>query len=191
MKTRVEHWSLVIALIALVLAIVAIVIMSFSKSQCTGVQGGSLTLISICATFVVGIGFINAFTVYRLEKKIANIEPMHEELKRLKKQANILFHYSWGLAYINNQPYAAISEFWTGFLKAVKNDDASRAYSCICCIQGVIDNVIEKTDTNTPDKDGIENLPTEVPSEISNSKMYKIFKDKIDSIMSYIKQIRQ
>jgi hypothetical protein len=189
MKMRVEHWSLVIALIALVLAIVAILLMLFSKSQCTGIQGGSLTLISICATFVVGLGFINAFTVFRLEKKIADIEPMCDELKGLKKQANILFHYSWGLAYINNQPYAAISEFWTGFLKAIKNDDASRAYSCICCIQGVIDNVIK--DTNTLNKDGIENLPTEVPSDISNSKMYKIFKDKVESIMSYTKQIKQ
>ena len=177
--------------VAILLAVVSIVLIVYTVKESEKLTDGVLALMGICATFVVGVSFIDSLTVYRIERKVEKLEISREQFKKMRKQANILFHYSWGLAYISTQPYSAISEFWEGFLRAVKAEDASRAYSCICNAETVISDVIEKSNLKNFDKNGIEKLPTELPEEIKRSKLYDIFEEKVNSVIRFSKQQKQ
>lgn len=190
-------YVLVLSLIAFALSILAF----FTGGVSASLESGALTLISICATLVVGVSFVNVFEVHsvlrRMEDKMAKYESELEELEKLqckvdkmRRKSNILFHHTWGLAFIDKQPYDALKEFWCAFLLAAKEDDIKRAKSCLENAKMVAEEIKEMGNNQTEVRDSSDNIGRfQISEELRKSKVYFAYSDKIEELLDIIRMI--
>ena len=93
-----------------------------------------LSLVGICATLIVGVSVIDAFSVHSLlhsaEKKMNDLSHkleklslLEEDVRKMRKQTNILLNYTWGLNFSEHQPYMALVELWKAFELTVESKD--------------------------------------------------------------------
>ena len=171
---------------------------TFSNQYYADIPTTVLTLVGICATLIVGISVVDAFAVHNaLEKyetkmneltiRMEALTKLEETVHKMKKQTNILFHHTWGLSFSDKQPYAALAEFWNAFQLAAKEDDVKRAKSCLENAQTVIHDIIErKTSNRKLDSPDMDKLPTDIPNDLKNSKVYIAFKNSVDELIDDI-----
>ncbi len=186
MNTFIKISAFVFSLAALGISAYAV-----SNQHCENIPTAVLSLVGICATLIVGISVVDTFAVHsalhRMEEKMKEqtdkmkkLDELERKVRNLKKQSNILFHHTWGLAISKDQPFAALEEYWNAFQLAAKEDDISRAKTCLTNAEDVLANIIQRKNENKElDEPNREKLPTSTPPEIMKSKVYVAFEDRI------------
>lgn len=132
-----------------------------------------LSIMSVCATLIVGLHFLDSWTVYRMNEKVNRLTGLEEELKRTKEQANIALHITTAIGFIKWKPEQAFKESWKAFEMSIAQNDAIRANTCLDCLEqfnhisnGTIPNFI-------------------IPSEKTlSSPLYKIFSKRVENILT-------
>ena len=176
------YLGLLIATIALCLSILAFC----DNGKCTTLDV-VLSLIGICATFIVGASVIDAVRVHQIEKRLEEVSQSLIEIDYIKAGTNIGFNVAWGMAYLQWRPYSALRHFLKAYGYAIKMNDTIRAKACVSCIRLVYNTLKEKRESiDTTDKDKIKKALEGVRDE----DLHKIvFKRDIDKILSDINMI--
>lgn len=171
-----------------------------SNQYYTDIPNFVLSLVGICATLIVGISVVDIFFVHHMfeknEKKmkefgesIAELSKLEGDVRKLRKQSNILFHHTWGLSFSEKQPYAALVEFWEAFQLAVESDDIKRAKSCLENADITVKDIINRKENNkeldTPEKN---KLPTVIPDAMKDSIVFIAFKEEIEELIKNIRK---
>ena len=164
---------------------------------------GTLTIVSICVTLIVGVSVVDAIAVHDiLSKYNRKIDAMTERLDELsslnkqfhktKRQTNLLLHFTWGLSFSKEQPYTAIAEYWKAIEFAALNDDVKRAKSCIHNLEEVVKRVLEepKQMADISNKEDLNDIPKEVPKDMRESSVYIAFAERVDELIPQIGQIK-
>ena len=104
----------------------------------------------------------------------------------MKKQSNILFHYTWGLTYCKEEPVAAFQEFWKALELTMKVDDIKRAKSCLQQAELLIDDIISNDSINANEE--LELLSVEFGTKImsqnlKDTNVYHAFGDRIEKLI--------
>lgn len=184
-------------LISLLLSMVAIIISIVCKWFIPmAVTDGALTLISICVTLIVGLSVVDSLAVYNMHKRIEKLTEKQKELEaqecRLKEaiaeQAVTSFvstHVSWGLTFINMQPYTSFRYFVKGLEKALENNYTKGMRNCLNCMEQV-PKVIKQNKEIIKDKAKKEGCP-QLSDAIKQSDAYKLVEDRIDKIFDDMK----
>ena len=181
-------YVLVLSLIAFALSILAF----FTGGVSASLESGALTLISICATLVVGVSFVNVFEdkMAKYESEIEELEKLQCKLDKMRRKSHILFHHTWGLAFIDKQPYHALEEFWCAFLLAAKEDDIKRAKSCLENAKMVAEEIKEGKKNQAEVRDSFDNIDRfQILEELRKSKVYFAYSDKIEELLDIIRMI--
>lgn len=192
----------IVAIIAMVAMIIVVVfgLCLFSKSSSDTIELPNvvLSLIGVCATIIVGVSVYNTVEVNsvlrktegkteELEKKLKELSTIADDVEKLRAQANILFHLTWGMVLKENQPYTALREFWSGFEHCVKSDDYIRGRVCLKEAIKIAKSIASKKETiKMTDK---EKIPHEFPVELEDTKLYRFYRSEVDKLFEKIKEI--
>lgn len=179
-----KEYSLVLSLVALALSFVAITgIHCFEMNASEAV----LTIVGICTTLIVGVSVVDAIAVRRLGRKIEELDKLEDKVRKLTKQSNILFHYTWGIQHWKERPYTALCDFWRAFSIAAETDDIKRAKSCLANMEKLSKEISEKLVLREAlSKENIELVPREVPKSMKDSKVYCAFDVRIKILIEKI-----
>ena len=193
----------IVALVAIVALVVVVVFalceLSKPVENTVELPNVILSLIGVCATLIVGVSIYNIVDVSSvlrnaetkvkvLEEKLAEMEKLADEVKKTKKQTNILYPHTWGMQNENKQPYSALCEFWKAFELCAKSDDYNRGKACIFNANEVAKSIItQKDDINKTDK---EKIPHEIPSWLKETKLYEFYRKDIDGLFKIMKVIK-
>lgn len=154
-----------------------------------------LSLMGICATLIVGISIVDVFSIHQVlekneekmdefDKKIVELSKLEDDVRKLRKQSNILFHHTWGLCFSQKQPYAALAEFWKAFQLAANDNDIKRAKSCLENANESVEDIIRRKEKrgelDTPESD---NLPISIPVEMTDSSVFIAFKADVNNLI--------
>ena len=191
-----------LVIISIVLSLVAIGLSCYSLTNqyYADIPTTVLSLVGVCVTIVVGINLVEAISLHsmlntydkrmeELTKKTNDVSLMEGQMRKMKKQTNILFHYTWGLSYGNDGSYYnSLSEFWKAFLLAAETNDFKRAKSCLSNMEITIE-IIEQQTLN----DMIEEreFPYNIPEVIKGSDVYCVFGEKVDDLFLRIKSLNK
>ena len=172
------------------------------SNQCSpNIPTTVLSLVAICATLIVGISVVDTFAVHsalrRMEDKMSEqaqrmiaLDDLEKEMHKVKRQSNILFHHTWGLICSRNQPFAALAEFWKALELAAKDDDISRAKTCLVNTEEVVEDIIQgKTEHRELDESDRIIIPRKIPADIKESKVYDAFGVKIEDLIKRINKL--
>ncbi|MBQ8714015.1 MAG: hypothetical protein IJ552_02270 [Prevotella sp.] len=171
-----------------------------SNQCCINVSSTVLALVGVCATLIVGVSVIDTIALYstlqKVEKKMTEqnkrldeLGKLDTEIRKMKKQTNILFHHTWGLALEKEQPYAAFAEYWKAFVRAAESDDIKRAKSCLSNAENVVKDITQrKLGRGQLDAPDYGQTLFIVPDEIKDTPVYVAFSDKVDALLTNINQ---
>ena len=202
MNTLCKTLVTIVALVALcaIIMLVVFALCAFSKPSSTTIDLPNLilSLMGVCATLIVGVSVYNTVDVSStlrktenkmeaIEVKLVEMEKLATEIKKIKKQTNILFHHTWGMTQEKDSPYAALHEYWRAFEICVESNDYSRGKSCIDNALKVAD-LIKSLGKNINDT-GKEDIPHEIPDKLKGTKLYNFYKQEIDTLFEKIKDI--
>lgn len=192
----------IVAIVAMVAMIIVVIfgLCLFSKSSSDTVELPDviLSLIGVCATLIVGVSVYNTVEVNsvlsktesktkELEKKLAELSTTADDVEKLRVQANILFHLTWGMELKDKQPYTALREFWSGFELCVKSEDYNRGKVCIKEAIKIAKSIASQKETiKMTDK---EKIPHEFPVELEDTKLYRFYRSEVDELFEKIKEI--
>ena len=179
--------SFIFSLIALVLSIYAL-----SSQYYTDITTTVLSLVGISVTLIVGISVVDTFAVHsafhkmeekmgELSKKMEEVEKQEEKIHKMKKQANILFHHTWGLIFREAQPYDALNEFWKSFTLASNDNDIKRAKVCLENTENVIEDIIQQKGTDGLDESKIS---LKITDELKQTSTYIAFENLINELVN-------
>lgn len=193
-----KECSLIISLVALTLSFVAIFgihknIVSFPDLV--------LTLLGVCATIIVGVSVISALELLHVTRKLKEIDQIRKDIEAtnqrmgetkqhmdaMRNHANLALHISVGLALMEWQPAVTISECLKGFCIAMRENDASRANTCLDTLEKVLGRFKKDGEIiNTLKKSNTDKIPKEIPEEYKKSQLYKVFKKRLESVFEDI-----
>lgn len=190
------------SLIALVFSCYAI-----SNQYYADIPAFVLSLVGICATLIVGVSVVDTIAVHKLEdklsiqsnemnnklnelsKKLEEISTLEDKLRKMKKQTNILFHHTWGLAYSNSQPYDALSEFLKALNITVEIGDIKRAKTCITNAEFAVEEIAKRGVEDNSDINSDIIIPHAFfEKNIKESKVYVAFGERIEKLIYKIQQ---
>ena len=186
-------------MVAMIIVVVfGLCLFSKSSSDTVELPNVVLSLIGVCATLIVGVSVYNTVEVNsvlrktegkteELEKKLKELSTIADDVEKLRVQANILFHLTWGMVLKENQPYTALREFWSGFELCVKSEDYNRGKVCINEAIKIAKSIASQKETiKMTDK---EKIPHEFPIEIKDTKLYRFYRREVDELFEKIKEI--
>ena len=193
-----------IKILGFIFSLIALAISAYAVSNqyYADIPTTVLTLVGICATLIVGTAVIDTFAVHSVlhkmeekmekqESKLAELEKLQEDIIRMKRQTNILFHHTWGLASADKHPYGALNEFWKAFCLAARDDDIERAKSCLENAEEVAKNIMQrKKEQQEIDISYSDIKDLSYPEELKKSKVYIAFGERIDKLMSFIREMK-
>ena len=90
------------------------------------------SIIAICTTLIVGVHFLDSWTVNRMSEKVNKLAVLEEELKQTREQANIALHLTPAIGFISGKPQQAIEECWKAFDLA-RGEPPTLVSSLVCC----------------------------------------------------------
>lgn len=134
-----------------------------------------LALVGVCATFIVGIHVVDAIKLRELESKINIFNSMQNEIKDMRRNANVALHISWAMSYWNRKPKSACVELWKAFRLALENEDVLRANTCLELLEKFIKEKRYEVNTHSLSND---------MKEIEEFTYYKVFKSRIQTILN-------
>lgn len=193
-----KECSLIISLVALTLSIVAI--FGIHKNI-VGHPDLVLTLLGVCATIIVGISVISALELLQVTRKLKEIDQIKKDIEIanqrmdetkqdmdvMRNHANLALHLSFGLALMEWRPAVTISECLKGFYIALRENDASRAHTCLDILEKVLgrfqnDEIIH----NNLKKSYTDKIPKKLPDEYRKLELYKVFEKRLESVFKEI-----
>lgn len=151
-----------------------------------------LTLIGICTTLIVGVHFVDVMRLRDIEKRLNELNQKEQLIYDLEKKMTITFNATWGVTYMNYQPYSSLYHFLRAFHYALQYQDCLRAKTCLNGLDKAIkrfESLIEEKQSfdDITDKDKISEALFE---EIKKEELYRVFKTDIDKIVLKINQIK-
>ncbi len=196
-----KECSLIISLVALTLSVVAIFgihknIVSFPDLV--------LTLIGVCATIIVGVSVISALELLQVTRKLKEIDQIKRDIEATNQRmdetkqdmdvminhANLALHISFGLALMEWQPTVTISECLKGFYIAMRENDASRAHTCLDTLEKVLGRFKKDGDILIElNRKKADKIPKEIPEEYKKLKLYKVFEERLESVFKEIETL--
>lgn len=183
------------------LAALGLSVYAVSNQCCTNIPATVLSLVGICATMIVGISVVDTFAVHSAFRKMEDrmneqaermrtLEDLEGKVRKMRKQSNILFHHTWGLTFSKTQPFAALAEFWKALELAAKEDDISRAKTCLANAEEVVEDIIQqKNEQGKLDESDRIIIPQKIPADIKESKVYDAFGVKIEELIKRINKL--
>ena len=196
MDTCIKVLSVVFSLAALVLSACAA-----SNQGNADIPTTVLSVVGVCATLIVGLSVVDFFAVHsvlhrtevkmnELTQKMEELTKLEDEVQRMRKQTNILFHHTWGLSFLEHQPYMALAQFWKAFELTVESKDVKRAKSCIINALEVADEIKQRRENGGElDEPDMAEIPTEIPNAIKDTDVYCAYEDDIKKLIDTIKSI--
>lgn len=186
--------SIVFSLVALTLSIVAL----FGIHQnIVCIPDLVLTLLGVCATFIVGVSVVNTIEILEVTRRLKEIDEIRKEvdeaktrMKDLRFHANLALHVSYGLASWSWQPKLAITECLKAMEIAMQQDDCVRANTCVSVLDAVL-REISKDDKLQSQLKGkkSDDIPKDIPEWYKDHDPYKILKDKIREVFEKLKSV--
>lgn len=185
------------------LSILAVCVsVSVASNQCLHIDASStvLALVGVCATLIVGVSIIDTFALHSIiqkadekiaeqGKRLEELEKLNDKVSKMRKQTNILFHHTWGLALEKEQPYAAFAEYWKAFVQAAQNDDIKRAKSCLSNAEKVVADIKHRKESDGQlDEPDYEQIPIVASNDIKDTTVYIALDDKVDVLLTDINQ---
>lgn len=194
MKTKEVYFF--IALIAFALSV-----MSIFGNHCKLSSGSAVAIIAVCTTMIVGMSIIDTLALRNaleridskielLNSRINELNLLEEKVCKLRRQCNILFHHSWGLSYLNSQPYDALCEFWKALELCARENDIRRGKSCLQNIEIALNTIINNTAQHIEWKDKKDmSSPFSVSKEMKESSIYVAYCEKIEELIDKINKL--
>lgn len=195
MKRCISILSFVFSLVALVLSAYAV---SNQHEAC--IPTFVLSLVGICATLIVGISVVDSIVLRsalhkvdekmeKQAKKMEELSKVEEDLKKTKQRANMLFHLSWGLIIIDNQPCTAFLHFWRGFILAAQENDIKRAKACIIQAEKLIEDISRKMQERPLSLDNPKRIQEiNITDDLKESLVYTAFGERAEKMLEKIKK---
>lgn len=140
-----------------------------------------IAVIAVCATLIVGVHFIDSWTVNRMNEKINKLAGLEEELIRTKEQTNIALHLATAIGFISWKPKQAIEECWKSFEMSIEQNDAIRANGCLNCLEHFKQRIHDRVDTKSS-AEKFSDIIT-ISDKILSSPLYKVFRKRINEII--------
>lgn len=179
--------SFLFSFVALCLSVYAV-----SNQYYANIPTTVLSLVGICATIIVGISVVDTFAVHsafhKMEEKMGELSnrmnkltELEIEVRKMKNQANILFHHTWGLIFREAQPYDALNEFWEAFTLASNDNDIKRAMVCLENTENVIEDIMQQKGTDELDESKIS---LKITDELKQTSTYIAFENRINELVN-------
>lgn len=189
-----KYCSIVFSLVALTLSIVAL----FGIHQnIVYIPDLVLTLLGVCATFIVGVSVVNTMELLEVTRRLKEIDKIRKEVDEAKIQmedlrhhANIALHVSYGLAFWSWQPKAAIKECLKALDIAMQQEDCVRAKTCVNVLDAVLKEICKDDKIKSQLKrQNTEDILKDIPKWYEGHVPYKVLKDKIEEVFKKIKSV--
>lgn len=139
------------------------------------------SIIAICTTLIVGVHFLDSWTVNRMSEKVNKLAVLEEELKQTREQANIALHLTTAIGFISWKPQQAIEECWKAFEMSMAQNDAIRANTCLDCMEHFKQRIQDTTDTKI--RAGKFSNIIIISNKTLSSPLYKVFRKRINEII--------
>lgn len=152
-----------------------------------------LTLIGICTTLIVGIHFVDVMQLRDIEKRLNELNQKEQLIYDLEKKMKITFNATWGVTYMNYQPYSSLYHFLRAFHLALQYQDCLRAKTCLNGINKAIkrfESLIKEKQSfdDITDKDKISETLFE---EMKKEDLYCVFKADINRVFTKINELKK
>ncbi len=164
-----KYISLIISSIALIISVsFSICNESFSSTNVF------LSIISVCATLIVGVHFLDSWTIQRMNEKISKLTGLEEELKHTKEHANIALHITTAIGFMNWKPKQAYNECWKAFEMSIAQNDAVRANTSLDCLEN-FNHACSKNGAKIPSSFTLS-------EQTLSSPLYKVFRKRVNEL---------
>ena len=173
---------------------------AISSHPGTNIPSFVLSLVGICATLIVGISVVDTFVLRnalnkvdeKMEeqtKRMEELSTLEKEFRQTKRQINVLFHHTWGLALTDKQPYAAFQEFWRGFTLSAQQNDIKRAQSCLSNAEILVEDIVRrKQEGQVLDTPCMTMLDMVISDNLKSSQVYTAFGDRVERLLEELKR---
>lgn len=112
-----------------IIATTGLVLMIPTENIITG--DNILTIIGLCTTLIVGTHFVDVMRLKDIEKRLEKLCEKEKSVFDLEKKMKIAFSATWGITYMNYQPYSSLYHFLKAFHLALQYQDCIRAKTCL------------------------------------------------------------